>query len=1114
MNFISVLCPVRSSISGRQAGKKYFLKKEKLFRFWGIALLIFGSFCSHSRADFPAKQSPSIGACVGVPVCYGYTADYYATGVFPSIDAACNAVLVQALAYQASYHSLGVEVLYPNNYNPICNLYGYTNDTNYFNANIGGSALRPVGGPIYSCPADSTLSNNGSTCACSSTALQNATRNGCYQSETVDVLRDVKSSGPRSCGFGNPIFPLRGGKKEIVDTGLSVGGQMLRLTYDSARQIAATAAAVDASKYGDAPAFGALWLSSLHRNLVVSSAGFGVKLYRGDGTVASFRYQNQGYFTDADNADRLLSISGGYRYTDATNNSIETYNDIGQLTSLEIAGRKLSFTYSSGVTATVPSSGYLMRVTDDNGRSIGFEYTLPSGGIAAADGRVSRIITPTGLAIVTAYDSHGNLTFLTWEDGKSRQFLYENSTLPWALTGVVDENNSRLSTFGYDSAGRAVATERAGGVNRYSVSYATPPQVTVNQVYDAASLTTYRYHEWQGPTGTTLLTPNGQTADLGAAIVLGAPVMTSMSQPAGSGCDASNSVSSFDAKGNLLSRDDFDHQRSCYAYDSSNRETVRVEGLASTLDCSTVTPAGASLPTGARKIATAWHPDVRLPTQATQPLQRTTGVYNGQPDPFNGNAIASCAPAAAKAPDGKPIAVLCKQVVQATTDPDGSLGLAAPIATDAVQRTSSFTYDALGRTLTSTDPLNRVTTYAYYSASTGFSDSSVPSDPSFNSVSLLLHMDGANASTTYTDNAPAPKPYIGAGAAQLSAAAPKYGTASLLLDGVNSSLSTPSDTVFDLGTIYTIEFFIKPATLTPNFGVVHRGFYTTTSNTWADLSFSIRHIGSGTVRFYFYATTNANEQFIDVPNAVAPGIWKHIAMVRNGTAGQIFIDGTSAGTISALNTPAASTQPLKVGLWDYSAGNEYFNGNLDELRITKGVARYTANFTPPTQAFASAAQVIDPNAVGHTVGDLQSVTNAAGQVTQFTLYDGAGRVRQMVDAKGVVTDMAYTPRGWLSSVTVTPPGGVARTTGYSYDAVGQMIQASLADGTSLGYTYDAAHRLVGMSDAKGNAVSYTLDGMGNRVGEQVKDPQGNLQRNITRVYDALNRVQQVTGAAQ
>jgi len=98
-------------------------------------------------------------------------------------------------------------------------------------------------------------------------------------------------------------------------------------------------------------------------------------------------------------------------------------------------------------------------------------------------------------------------------------------------------------------------------------------------------------------------------------------------------------------------------------------------------------------------------------------------------------------------------------------------------------------------------------------------------------------------------------------------------------------------------------------------------------------------------------------------------------------------------------------------------------------------------------------------------------------------------------------------------VTVTPPGGTARTTTYTYDNAGQMTGATLPDGTTLGYSYDAAHRLTGVTDAKGNSVTYTLDNAGNKTGEQVKDPSGNLQRNITRIYDALNRVQQVTGAS-
>ncbi len=68
---------------------------------------------------------------------------------------------------------------------------------------------------------------------------------------------------------------------------------------------------------------------------------------------------------------------------------------------------------------------------------------------------------------------------LTWQDGKASQFLYENTSFPWAVTGKLDENNSRFATFSYDAQGRAVTSEHAGGVERYSVSYTQPPQLVI-----------------------------------------------------------------------------------------------------------------------------------------------------------------------------------------------------------------------------------------------------------------------------------------------------------------------------------------------------------------------------------------------------------------------------------------------------------------------------------------------------------------------------------------------------------------------------------------------------------------------------------------------------------
>ena len=209
---------------------------------------------------------------------------------------------------------------------------------------------------------------------------------------------------------------------------------------------------------------------------------------------------------------------------------------------------------------------------------------------------------------------------------------------------------------------------------------------------------------------------------------------------------------------------------------------------------------------------------------------------------------------------------------------------------------------------------------------------------------------------------------------------------------------------------------------------------------------------------------------------------------------------TQGNKLSQTVTDTA-TNVARTASWTYNPQG------LVATQSANGVVRQTyAYYT--ASSFTGTA----PHEVGYTAGDLRSVANAAGHVMQFTLYDRAGRVRQMVDAKGIVTDMTYTPRGWVSSASVTPPGGVSRTTSYTYDNAGQLTGVTLPDSSTMGYSYDAAQRLTGVTDAKGNTVTYTLDAMGNKAGEQVKDPQGNLQRNITRVYDSLNRAQQVTGA--
>jgi hypothetical protein len=234
------------------------------------------------------------------------------------------------------------------------------------------------------------------------------------------------------------------------------------------------------------------------------------------------------------------------------------------------------------------------------------------------------------------------------------------------------------------------------------------------------------------------------------------------------------------------------------------------------------------------------------------------------------------------------------------------------------------------------------------------------------SVSLLLHMEGANNSTTFTDNSYSPKAATVTGNAKISTSTAKFGSSSAYFDGNGDFLSYAYSSDFDLsGGTYTIEGWVNPSSLASEMGVICKhGF-----GIGADWMFYITN--STTVKFY----TNGTAYTRTVPT-ISTGTWYHFAVVRSAATGLISIywNGTLAGaTISATTTNTAAT--LGIGADRPNNPQVYFNGYIDEVRITKGTARYTSNFTPSASAFSNANEYGSLPAIA-SVG--QTVYSSAG----------------------------------------------------------------------------------------------------------------------------------------
>lgn len=241
-------------------------------------------------------------------------------------------------------------------------------------------------------------------------------------------------------------------------------------------------------------------------------------------------------------------------------------------------------------------------------------------------------------------------------------------------------------------------------------------------------------------------------------------------------------------------------------------------------------------------------------------------------------------------------------------------------------------------------------------------------DPHFDEVTLLLHMDGADGSTTFVDSSAAPKTAIVTGDVQISTAHSKWGGTSCLFGAVGGEVRYSDNTAFGFGTgDFTWEAWIRRQN--------------------ADCAlFDVRNSGSDTGVLVAYISTNGYLSWFDSSAKISTtqhipvGEWMHVAYSRSSGVLHMFVGGVLVRS-DAKSSDFGAAQPLRIGR-DVTGGAS-FSGCIDDLRITKGVARYTADFTPPAARFPD----IQGLETTLALGEYYFATNYTGEVQVVCLDD-------------------------------------------------------------------------------------------------------------------------------
>ena len=914
-------------------------------------------------------------------------------------------------------------------------------------------------------------------------------------------LQPGKSLGNPACHCGaapagDPIATGAGNLFEQVTDYETAGQNKLRFV----RSYNSTGIAVNPNT--PARTLGVNWRSMYDRYLTVALPST-VTAERADGQVLTFRFTGSAWVSDSDVDITLVQSGSVWTFTDH-DDTVETYSVAGTkgtLTSITMRG-------GYGQTLQYNASSQLTSITDTYNRSLQLTYS---------NGLLNTVTTPDGLVLTYGYNSSGvspgvldrldSVTYST-TPATSQAYLYENASLPFALTAIIDEDNNRYASWTSDSRGRGLTSQHGSGADLTTISY---DDTTGNRTVTNA-LGEQEVHKFTN--------------------LQGVPKVTEIDRLATATTAAATRLFTYDANGYTASATDWNGNLTTYVNDIHGDPTTINEAVGTPqartttiVYDSTFVHLPSTITTQGLVTGFVYDANANLLTKTLTDETSQTVPYwtNGQTRTWT-NTWQNFLLASVKTPKGN--------LTQYGYDATGALVSTTNVL---LQVTNITQHTGGGYPLTSVDPNNATTTLTYDARLRLLTSTvSAAGQPSFTTTNGY-DSTGNLTSVQLPDNS------------KLTYA---YDTAHRLFSTTDLFGNATTYTLDALGDVTLTNVTNPSATLTRR----HSGVFDALGRMLQDIG------GVGQTTKYTY-DNNGNALTITDPD----GNQKRQSfdpLNRLSTVTDPAPGGVTTNTYDQHDRVLTVTDPnnnvtsyvydgfgdkiqtvspdTKTTVYHYDP-----DGNLAQSTNASGaVAKYTYDAldrvlttTYPKDASENVAYTYDQLNHGFSIGHLTSVKDAAGTLSRT--YDDRGNMlteKRVNGSTSLKSTYTYDPASRIASVAYPSATIVA----YTRDVMGRVTRVSAkipGAGSFASVASGIAYRPFGPVGALtyGNGVKETrafdldyrltsLTGQGTALVQKLVygyDPANNVQsiadkvtaaNNQTFVYDALNRLTSATGA--